>query len=115
MKNLLILATMLLMFGFVNAQSTSFSYNRQISYNKCGYCDCIKSLSYKTVSKNLTSKQLNCAAVNNELDRRLRDLTKGGTTGGLFGGAQEGCGGDCSHEFQMVREKIESVTLQECN
>ena len=115
MKKLSILSLMMMTFGFLNAQSTSFSYNRQISYNKCGNCDCIKSLSYKTTSKNLTSKQLNCAAVNNEQERRLRDLTKGGTTGGLFGGAQEGCGGDCSHEFQMVTEKIEAVTLNECN
>lgn len=74
MKKLSIFALMLLTFEFVNAQSTSFSYNRQTSYNKCGNCDCIKSLYYKTVSKNLTTKQLNCTAVNNEQDRRLGTL-----------------------------------------
>jgi hypothetical protein len=93
---------------------STFSYKRKLSYEKCSNCGCKRSLDFKTVSTDLTSKQKDCAAVNNEQDRRFRDLTQGGTSGGLLGLSQEGCGDDCYHDFEYTTEGVETVTVNGC-
>ena len=97
------------------AFSQSFSYDRQLSYRQCDQCGCKKSLSFEIVSEDLTSSQQHCADINNRQDLIYRDLTKGGTTGGLLGGPQEGCADDCDHNFEMTTEDTETITLENCD
>jgi hypothetical protein len=106
----------LIFIGSANlAFSQGFSYERQLSYKQCQQCSCKKALSYEIVSDDLSPNELNCAEVNNRQELIYRDLTRGGSTAGLLTMPQEGCGDDCDHEFELVSEDVEEITLENCN
>lgn len=87
----------------ITAQKT-FTFERQLSYQKCKYCNCKTEKKFKILSS-LNSEQLLCAKERNYIEESLSDLYVLG---------DGGCGSNCSHLFQKVVDNPVKVTVTDC-
>lgn len=87
----------------ITAQKT-FTFERQLSYQKCIYCKCKTEKKFKILSS-LNSEQLACAKNLNNAAEMLSDLYVIG---------DGGCGSNCSHKFQKVVDNPVKVTVSDC-
>jgi tetratricopeptide (TPR) repeat protein len=115
-KSVQILFSFLFLANFIFSQN-SFTYKRQLSYDKCEKCYCKKSYRYKLISNNLSVNQEKCAENDMYAEIKVRELLQGGSKGGLLAGfnaPQEGCGTDCNHKFKATDDNYETVQVNNC-
>ena len=87
---------------------TQFTYQRQLSYDKCERCGCKKNRVYKTTSTNLNDKQKHCAEIRNTQDATMAGI-------GLFDSGKEDCRDNCSHKWERINEPVKTTTQQTCD
>jgi hypothetical protein len=106
MKTIIILSSILL--SFLTLSQTQFTYERQLSYDKCERCGCKKNRIYKITSTNLSQKQKDCAEIRNRQDATMAGI-------GLFDKGKDECWDNCSHKWVKINESPKATTQTTCD